>query len=107
MKIFKNLFILLTIVITTACSTTNKITYSEFKRPLTNDYALAISLLNRPVPQDQQMMLAFVEHQTKQYGNFHYVSIVGDKSNSPVPKNTSLLYTLTYNDTNATSLIGE
>lgn len=107
MKIFKSLFILITVIITSACTTTDEITYSEFKRPLTNDYALALSLLNRPIPQDQQIMLAFVEQQTQQYGNFHYVSIIGDKSNSPAPKKTSPLYTLTYNDTNATSLIGE
>lgn len=107
MNLFKSLLVLMMLVIISACSTTNKITYSEFKRPLTNDYALAVSLLNRPIPQDQRMMLAFVEQQTQQYGSFHYVSIIGDKESSPAPENTSNLYTLTYNDNNATSLVGE
>ena len=44
-----------------ACQST-KVAYTE-KRPVVSDHQLLLTLLNRPVPKDQQMMLAF----TRQY----------------------------------------
>ncbi|TYK65650.1 hypothetical protein [Colwellia echini] len=36
---------------------------NSVKKPATSDQALLMSLLNRPIPEDQRMMLAFAERQ--------------------------------------------
>ncbi|WP_448549292.1 hypothetical protein [Thalassotalea fusca] len=67
-----NKFTLITILILCsqllACQST-KIAYQE-KRPLVSDHQLLVSLLNRPIPQDQQLMMAFTRQFDQQYSAF-------------------------------------
>lgn len=90
-----------------ACMSTaiNTHEYSSYKRPLTNDFELAMSLLNRPVPEDQQIMLAFAAQQQEQWGYMHYVHIIGDKESSPAPVKNSFIYAQIANDINAKTIL--
>lgn len=91
-----------------ACATTQeKFSYSDVKRPLTSDFELAMSLLNRPLPEDQLFMLAFAKQQTEQWGYMNYVSILGNKAESPAPNNHNWLTTALDNDINAKFIVAE
>ena len=57
MKNLLTLGAILIITLLSACSSTQQ-TIVE-KKPLVSDHYLMLSLLNRPMTQDQQMMLAF------------------------------------------------
>ena len=75
----KNLLILYTILIITllsACSSTSK-TIVE-KKPLVSDHYLMLSLLNRPMTQDQQMILAFTE-QRENNQSLYFVNAIAIK----------------------------
>lgn len=53
------------------------------KKPLPSDHQLMMTLLNRPIPADQAMMLAFAQQRDDLYGNpyaNYAVQIKGDKS---------------------------
>lgn len=56
-----------------ACSTTPKNVVN--KKPLVSDHYLMMSLLNREMTQDQQMMLAFAE-QRENYQSTYFVNAV-------------------------------
>ena len=63
-----------------ACSSTSKVAIE--KKPLMSDHYLMLSLLKRPVTQDQQMMLAFAE-QRNDFQNLYFVDAIeikGQKS---------------------------
>ena len=77
MKFWQCLSTLIITILISACATTSndKFSYTTEKRPLNSDFELAMSLLNRPVPQDQQFMLAFAQQQENQWDSMHYVSI--------------------------------
>tara|TARA_R110000744_G_scaffold96621_1_gene186701 strand:+ start:6017 stop:6370 length:354 start_codon:yes stop_codon:yes gene_type:complete len=81
----KNLSILIAILIVTllsACNTTPKLVVA--KKPLISDHYLMLSLLNRGMTQDQQMMLAFAAHRAS-YQSPYFVNAVeirGPKNNA-------------------------
>tara|TARA_R110000737_G_scaffold176266_6_gene201371 strand:- start:4896 stop:5237 length:342 start_codon:yes stop_codon:yes gene_type:complete len=81
----KNLSILIALLIVTilsACSSTSKVVVE--KKALFSDHYLMLSLLNRPMTQDQQMMLAFAQ-QSENYQSPYFVNMVtikGPKSDS-------------------------
>jgi hypothetical protein len=74
--IMKNILMLLVILFTfllTACSSKPEI--EIVKKPLISDHHLMMSLLNRPVTEDQKMMLAFAQ-QRESYSNDMFVNTV-------------------------------
>ena len=105
MKLFKWLGFSILVGLFSGCASTEKQIYTDVKRPLTSDFELAMSLLRRPIPDDQLMMLAFARQQEVQWGATHYVNILGSKEASPKPIETSILYTHIANDVNTISLI--
>lgn len=80
----KKLPILIAILIVTllsACNSTPKVVI--VKKPLISDHYLMLSLLNREITQDQQMMLAFAAHRAS-YQSPYFVNAVdirGPKNN--------------------------
>ena len=56
-----------------ACSSTSNIAVE--KKPLTSDHYLLLSLINRPVTEDQQMMLAFTQ-QSDSIQNPYFVNTI-------------------------------
>ncbi|GHG01814.1 hypothetical protein [Thalassotalea marina] len=54
---------LLLCVFTVACSSTPKIAHTNDKKPLISDHYLMLSLLDRPITTDQQLMVAFAQQQ--------------------------------------------
>ena len=105
MKHFKWVYSVVMAVLLSACASTDNVEYTQIKRPLTSDFALAMSLLERPIPQDQQMMLAFAKQQEAQWGYQHYVSILGDKNSSPKPINETVLFSQISKDVNAIAIV--
>jgi hypothetical protein len=82
MKKLSIIFALLLITLLSACSSTSKVAIE--KKPLISDQYLLLSLLNRPVTQDQQMMLAFAK-QRDDFQNLYFVNSVeirGPKSDA-------------------------
>ena len=79
MKILTLLNVILLIILTSACSSTNTVTVE--KKPLVSEHALMLSLLNRAVTQDQQMMLTFAQlrAETQPHGYSNAVEIKGPK----------------------------
>jgi uncharacterized protein YcfL len=76
MKNILTLLVILSSFLLTACSTTPKI--EIVKKPLISDHHLMMSLLNRPVTEDQKMMLAFAQ-QRERYSNDIFVNTVSIK----------------------------
>ena len=75
----KNILTLMTIIFTlllTACSSTNNVKIE--RKILTSDHHLMMSLLNRPVTEDQKMMLAFAQER-ESYRNEMFVNAVSIK----------------------------
>lgn len=108
MKRWQVLSSIILAVVLSACATTqDKFSYSEVKRPLASDFELAMSLLNRPLPEDQLFMLAFAKQQTEQWGYMNYVSILGNKNDSPAPASPNWLTTALDNDINAKFIAAE
>ena len=123
MKSVNYLIVLLSVFFVIGCSTTNIDHYSviekqEGKRALISDYHLKMSLIDRPIPKDQLMMLAFTE-QRMNYQQLelstqapdtlvkvNYVSIRGDSDESDTSGGYSSPDTSIYEDRNAISLIG-
>ena len=94
-----------------ACQST-KVAYIE-KRPMVSDHQLLLSLLNRPVPQDQQMMLAFTRQQDQEMSSMpnYLPSVVpvllkGEKSESPEARPTYQFSYLINQDKNAIFING-
>lgn len=67
------LIAILMITFLSACNTTPKQVVE--KRPLISDHYLMLSLLNREMTQDHQMMLAFTE-QRENYQSIYFVNAV-------------------------------
>ena len=73
MKKLPIIFALLLMTLLSACSSTSKVAIE--KKPLMSDHYLMLSLLSRPVTQDQQMMLAFAK-QRDDFQNLYFVNSV-------------------------------
>lgn len=72
----RNLLALSTFLIVTLVSGCSSTSHSLVeKKPLISDHHLMLTLLNRPMTQDQQMMLAFAE-QRENYQNLYFVNAV-------------------------------
>lgn len=106
----KNIHLVITCIIAlfiTACNTTPK-TAKLTKKPLVSDHHLLMSLINRPVTADQQIMLAFEKQRESNYNDIfvNAVSIKGPK----LIDNSEPLYFYNHiinNDVNAVSIQGE
>lgn len=95
------------------CSSTRTVKYQEIeKKPLISDHYLMMSLLNRPVTEDQKLMLAFArvqdEYQQQLSPVFvNAVMIKGEKSEqTPSKRNTYLYSDLIAKDVNAIRMSG-
>ncbi len=102
----KQLFILMAILFVSACSTTPEPEISQHKKPLINDQQLLLSLLNRPLPQDQLMMMQFARQTYNNEGVFpqisvSYVTIRGNKKDDTSSYSSPIYSQLIYNDQNA------
>ncbi|TWX55757.1 hypothetical protein [Colwellia hornerae] len=106
MKNILTLLIVLSALLLTACSSTPQVAIE--KKPLLSDHHLMMSLLHRPVTEDQQMMLAFAQ-QRERYSNdifINTVSIKGPKINDNNNQRTTHVYAaLIARDVNAISII--
>ncbi|MDG1751703.1 MAG: hypothetical protein P8I03_08590 [Thalassotalea sp.] len=105
------LFILLFTSI--GCSSTRTVQYQEIeKKPLMSDHYLMMSLLNRPVTEDQKLMLAFArvqdEYQQQLSPIFvNAVMIKGEKSEkSTNQRSTSFYRNLIAKDANSIRMSG-
>jgi hypothetical protein len=104
-----NFKVLLTIILTftlMACNSTPK-KVKLVKKPLISDHYLLMSLINRPVTADQQMMLAFAKEREIYYGSafVNAVSIKGPKYiDNSSPQN--IYSALINNDQNSIALQG-
>ena len=102
----KTLFLFIIIALLSACSSTQNTQVMIDKKPLINDHQLLLSLLNRPLPKDQIMMMQFAQQTYKDSRVFpqisvSYVAIRGEKT-SDSPNTPSPIYSqLIYNDQNA------
>lgn len=106
MKVKKIVLMSILGLLITACNSTPKKT-ELVKKPLISDHYLLMSLLNRPVTADQQMMLAFEKERETIYGNVfvNAVSIKGPKFiDNSEPQNPYELFI--QNDINAVSIQG-
>jgi hypothetical protein len=77
------------------------------KKAASSDQQLMLSLLNRPIPEDQRMMLAFAKRHRDYSPDSIIVGtkIMGDKiTNEPQEQNTSIYADLIENDINAISI---
>ena len=146
MKNIKTLITLVFILLLSACSSTEKMNteqvatntssnkyasttnfpHSSFtatnsetiKKPLETDHQLMMSLLNRPMTEDQKMMLAFAQQraqttaylQQSGYADYtfsNYVTITGNKEETPLTKQPINIYSkLIANDINAVEVTG-
>jgi len=109
---FVNLFVFVLIsFFTVGCaSTSNPYLVKVEKRALISDHHLMMSLLNRPITKDQQIMLAFADQQAQYQSNTRFVNavaIVGEKPSALSNIRPSNSYTtLITNDLNAIRLNG-
>lgn len=101
-----------TILLCTACSSTdNQVRYID-KKPLVSDHELMMSLLNRPITTDQRIMLAFENYQTEQQHTLSLgpfvrpISIMGNSSADNKHYIPNYYQTLIAKDINATSIRG-
>ena len=84
MKLVNVITLLFACVFMIGCASTSKPqTVKIEKRALISDHHLMMSLLNRPVTQDQQLMLAFANQQASYQSGAIFVnavSIIGERS---------------------------
>ena len=85
MKKLSLLFTILVVTFLSACNSTPQVVME--KKPLVSDHYLMLSLLNREMTQDQQMMLAFAE-QRESYQSVYFVNAVAIRG----PKNEEYSY---------------
>ncbi|WP_448554628.1 hypothetical protein [Thalassotalea montiporae] len=83
MKVISQLVTLAFVLVLSACSSTENVAYQDYKKPLTNDTELLISLLKRPTTADQIMMAQFEQTRNEALGlqNVGYVKIKGERDN--------------------------
>ncbi len=77
------------------------------KKAASSDQQLMQALLNRPMPEDQRMMLAFAKNQENYYPDSTIVGvkIMGEKNiNEPQAQNVSIYADLIADDINAVSI---
>jgi hypothetical protein len=86
MKNILPLFIVVFTLLITACSSTHVVKIE--KKPLISDHHLMMSLLHRPVTEDQKMMLAFAQ-QRERYTNDIFVNTVSIKGPKASDENTN------------------
>ncbi len=106
MNLFKALLTITLSITLMACNSTPK-EVKLVKKPLISDHYLLMSLINRPITADQQMILAFTEQREMAYGGIYVnsVSIKGPKyidNSSP----EYIYRALINNDQNSISLQG-
>lgn len=121
--LFNKAVLVLCLSVLVGCSSTANKDYQVLereysKKPLVSDLHLKVALLNRPVPQDQQMMLAFAKQReliTEQYPELAYVpgvSIRGSKEQDNKAQYVNAGYQglkvneFVATDVNAISLVG-
>lgn len=119
MKVFKLAVCLLCLLVLGACSNTTQIrsssennhyfakefSHNEFaayhkdsvKKSALSDHELMLSLLNRPMPEDQRMMLAFAQRQANYFPDSTVigVQIKGDKKSQDTNTRASSQYAQT------------
>ena len=119
MKVFKIAVCLLCFLVLGACSNTMQVksgsennhyfakefSHNEFtiyhkgsvKKSASSDHELMLSLLNRPMPEDQRMMLAFAQRQANYFPDSTIVGvqIKGDKKNQDMNTRTRSQYAQT------------
>ena len=106
MKNLLTLGAILIITLLSACSSTQQ-TIVE-KKPLVSDHYLMLSLLNRPMTQDQQMMLAFAE-QRENYQRLYFVNAVtikGEKNEKQTTRMQHRYSNLIAQDFNSVQISG-
>ena len=110
MKVLQLIVAISFTLIMSACQSTAKHEYQVVeKRYFESDQALLLSLLNRPTPADQQLMLAFagISNTTGQYvPTITPVSIVGPSGSSEDNRSVSPYQLMISNDNNAISMTG-
>ncbi|AAZ26476.1 hypothetical protein [Colwellia psychrerythraea] len=129
MKVFKIAVCLLCFLVLGACSNTAQVepssennhyfakefSHNEFityqkdsvKKSASSDHELMLSLLNRPMPEDQRMMLAFAQRQANYFPDSTIigVQIKGDKKNQNISTRTRSQYAQTIaQDINAVTI---
>jgi len=110
MKLLNITAVLLLLLTTVACSSTKTVKIE--KKPLISDHYLMMSLLDRPMTQDQQLMLAFAKQQDT-YQQTHMpmfvnaVMIKGERTQDTSSQRSSGIYSsLIANDINSISVTG-
>lgn len=107
----KKLSLLITVLMVTllsACNSTPQIVME--KKPLVSDHYLLMSLLNREMTQDQQMMLAFAD-QREHYQSIYFVNAVeirgpNDDSDYSSQRPTNSYSKLIFQDSNSVQISG-
>ncbi|PCI62608.1 MAG: hypothetical protein COB35_02985 [Gammaproteobacteria bacterium] len=106
------------ILLVSACSSTanmgnnstssNSNQFGIEKKSFSSDHQLLLSLLNRPIPEDQQMMLRFASIQygsENSYPEVSYISIRGDRSTDNTNNPIVFAYSdLIYKDQNSIAI---
>jgi hypothetical protein len=120
MKSMIPVLMLIVINLLTACSTTatssqaalqlhDLTNVSSPKKQFSSDQQLLLSLLNRPMTEDMQMMQAFATQQLGDtpFNRVNYVSIRGAKGTDQTARQqTSALWQLVYTDSHSVAIQG-
>ena len=121
MKIFIILALSLSLGLLSGCSSTQNIQTMAMKqktskkKPLISDHYLMMTLLDRPIPEDQKIMLAFANYQDNYQQTYnqtpdllvHPIMIKGEYHPQESKKNTHNIYqNLIIKDNNAIRLNG-
>lgn len=99
-------------LLTLGCSSTKVVNYQETKKPLTSDHFLMMSLLDRPVTQDQLLMLAYANQKEQQMKSFNPafvrpILLIGNENRSEIASNQLSYYSqLIAKDVNAKRISG-
>ena len=102
-------FTLLFTLLLSACSNISTLPTAknqDNREIFTSDHQLLLSLLNRPLPEDQIMMMRFAKtiNNTTQSPNVSYVEIRGSHNTNSVKAVTHLYSELIYNDQNSIAI---
>ncbi|MCO4799247.1 MAG: hypothetical protein KC484_08540 [Colwelliaceae bacterium] len=113
MKLFTNLILFILLLNSIGCSSTKTVNINKIeKRALISDHYLMMSLLNRPVTEDQKMMLAFAKVQDEYRQELtpifvNAVMIKGEKSEKSLENHPMNIYSsLIAKDINAIRMSG-
>ena len=113
MKLLTTLILITFLLTSIGCSSTKTVNIEKIeKRALISDHYLMMSLLNRPVTEDQKLMLAFARVQDEYRQELspvfvNAVMIKGEKSEHGTNKRSSSIYSsLIAKDINAISMSG-